>query len=121
MQRNEDDHFERLRFEHDLIDRRLTWLLSSQSILFATYGIAQGSSNQRIRDLFLKVTAISGIVIAGLILLGVISGVLAKHTVWKDSQSKHFGVRTWITYLALVPDTFLPVVFVVAWLVIFLH
>jgi hypothetical protein len=35
-----DKNFERLRFEHELINRRLTWLLSSQSILFAAYGVA---------------------------------------------------------------------------------
>lgn len=36
---NEDKYFKRLEFEHELINRRLTWLLSSQTILFAAYGI----------------------------------------------------------------------------------
>jgi hypothetical protein len=121
MQPNGDENFERLRFEHELINRRLTWLLSSQSILFAAYGIALGSANQEIASFFLKVTAISGIVIAGLILLGIVAGMIAKRTVWKDSKKKQFGVRTWITYLALVPDTLLPVVFIIAWLSILLN
>jgi hypothetical protein len=116
-----DKNFERLRFEHELINRRLTWLLSSQSILFAAYGVAlrtggPGTSASEIVDLFLRVTAITGTVIAILILIGVVAGILAKRTVWKDSKEKQFGVRTWITYLGLVPDVLLPIVFAVAWI-----
>jgi hypothetical protein len=119
MPNNEDESFIRLRFEHELINRRLTWLLSSQSILFAAYGIALvATTNQEIANFFLKVTAISGTVIACLTLIGVISGILAKRTVWKDSQKKQFGVRTWITYMALVPDALLPIVFALAWIFI---
>ena len=33
------DYMNRLDFEHELINRRVTWLLTSQSILFAIYGI----------------------------------------------------------------------------------
>jgi hypothetical protein len=118
-----DKNFERLRFEHELINRRLTWLLSSQSILFAAYGVAvrtvePGISVSEIADIFLRVTAITGTVIAILILIGVVAGILAKRTVWKDSKEKQFGVRTWITYLALVPDILLPVVFALAWIYI---
>jgi DMSO/TMAO reductase YedYZ heme-binding membrane subunit len=118
MQTSGDESFERLRFEHELINRYLTWLLSSQTILFAAYGVALGTAKPGVADFFLKVTAISGAVIAGLIFIGVISGILAKLTVWKDSQKRQFGVRTWITYLALIPDTFLPLVFAIAWIFI---
>lgn len=116
-----DQGFERLRFEHELINRRLTWLLSSQSILFAAYGVAlfatePGTSQAAAADLFLRVTAITGTVIAILILIGIVAGILAKRTVWKDSKEKQFGVRTWITYLGLVPDILLPLVFAVAWI-----
>jgi hypothetical protein len=111
-----DDSFEKLRFEHELINRRITWLLSSQTILFAAYGVALGTAQAGMAETFLKVTALSGIVIAGLIFIGVVAGILAKRTVWKDSRKKQFGIRTWITYVALIPDILLPVVFAVAWL-----
>jgi hypothetical protein len=75
-----------------------------------------GTSTSEIANLFLRVTAITGTVIALLILIGVIAGILAKRTVWKDSKEKQFGVRTWITYLGLVPDVLLPIVFAVAWI-----
>jgi hypothetical protein len=118
MQTNGDESFERLKFEHELINRRLTWLLSSQTILFAAYGVALGTAKPEGARFFLKTTAISGTVIACLIWIGVIAGILAKRTVWKDSRKEQFGVRTWITYLALLPDTLLPVVFAMAWLYI---
>ena len=34
---------DRLKFEHDLINRRLTWLLTSQSILFAALAFVLGT------------------------------------------------------------------------------
>jgi len=118
MPSNENEYFERLRFKHELINRRLTWLLSSQTILFAAYGVALGTAQPGKAEIFLKVTAISGAAIACLILIGVIAGILAKRTVWKDSHTEQFGVRTPITYLALIPDTLLPVVFAIAWICI---
>lgn len=113
------DYWERLSFEHELINRRLTWLLTSQTILFAAYGFSVRATNPRVADSFRQVTATSGIVIAALILLGILAGIAAKHSVWRDYRRSHsnepFGVRTWVTYVALVPDILLPVVFIVAW------
>jgi hypothetical protein len=37
---DKSEYAERLKFEHELINRRVTWLLTSQSILFAAYGVA---------------------------------------------------------------------------------
>ena len=34
------EYAERLKFEHELINTRVTWLMASQSILFAAYGAA---------------------------------------------------------------------------------
>jgi hypothetical protein len=116
MPTKEDKSFERLRFEHELIHRRLTWLLSSQSILFAAYGIALGTAESGAANLFLTVTAMSGTVIASLILIGVVAGILAKVAVWQDSKEKQFGVRTWTTWLGLLPDFALPIVFALAWI-----
>ena len=36
---DENDYFEKLKFEHELLSRRVTWLLASQTILFAAYGV----------------------------------------------------------------------------------
>ena len=126
MPTNEDKTFERQKFEHELINRRLTWLLSSQTILFAAYGVAIGLrptatepvAESDVVDFFLNVTAITGAFIACLILIGVIAGIRAKYWVWKDSGENEWGVRTQVTVLAQVPDTLLPVVFAVAWILL---
>ena len=98
---NANEFHERERFEHDLINRRLTWLFTSQSVLFAAYGVATRAQKSDNPHAFLKMTAISGSVISSLILLGVIAAFIAKRTVWKEYQktvpSAQFGVKTWIT------------------------
>jgi hypothetical protein len=114
---------ERERFEHELINRRLTWLFTSQTVLFAAYGIASRSNDPHFNHAFLRVTAIIGALIAGLILLGIVAAILAKRTAWKDYQTiepnAQFGVRTWITYMAFAPDLLLPVIFGLGWIYIF--
>ena len=117
-----DRHEGRLRFEHQLINRRLTWLLTSQSVLFAAYGFA--TRPQTPPTVFLIVTPIAGAVISGLILIGVVCGILAKYFAWDEFKVKYprepFGVKTWITFVAFVPDVLLPVVFAGAWVWILL-
>lgn len=39
-----DDHHARQEFEHQLIDRKTTWLLASQALLFAAYGVTYDAS-----------------------------------------------------------------------------
>jgi hypothetical protein len=114
----EPEYDERMRFEHELINRRVTWLLSTQSILFVAYGLALQHNNAR---LFLSVTPILGIGIAVLILVGIVAAILAKRSTWKDYADEHkdkdvqFGVRDIFTYLRFVPDIALPLSFAVAW------
>jgi len=65
---------------------------------------------------FLAVTPMAGIAVSSMIFIGVLCGVFAKWNAWQDSEEKEFGVRTWITILALLPDLMLPVVFACAWI-----
>jgi uncharacterized membrane protein len=120
---NGEKFHERERFEHELINRRLTWLFTSQTVLFAAYGIALRSNEPQGNHAFLRVTAIIGALIAGLILLGVVAAILAKFTAWKDYKAidpnAQFGVRPWITCLGFAPDVLLPVIFGLAWIYIF--
>jgi hypothetical protein len=115
------EYRDRLAFEHELINRRLTWLLTSQALLFAAYGFALKGDETEGKALFLKAVPTSGAIIASLILVGVVAGLLAKTFVWIDYRAQEdgtrepFGVRTWITVVAFLPDVLLPIVFVVAW------
>ena len=112
---------ERLKFEHELIHRRITWLLTSQSLLFAAYGFAYDS--YRSAETFLKVTPLAGAAISLLILIGVLCGACAKRTCWKrfkkDNPKEQFGAVTLLTYFALGCDALLPVVFAGAWVYIY--
>ena len=116
---NLEKYKKRLEFEHELINRRLTWLLTSQSILFAAIAFVLGK--EKLTDeqlLFSKIISVLGMSIAFAILIGIIMGIAAKIITWQDSKKegiKHFGVRTWITCMAFIPDVFMPIAFGVAW------
>jgi hypothetical protein len=111
-----------LSIEHELINRRLTWLLSSQSILFAALAFVLGKDvPEATQKLFFKVVSCLGMGISLSIFVGVLMAVIAKRVIWKDYNKNHpntkqsLGVRTWITILALAPDVLMPIAFVSAW------
>jgi hypothetical protein len=71
------EYHERLAFEHELINRRLTWLITSPAILFAAYGLSFQGTDQTVSEEFRSVTAWSGITIAFMILVGVMCSFMA--------------------------------------------
>ena len=115
------EYSERLKFEHELINRRVTWLLTSQTILFAAYGVALANPGH---GLFLTTVALTGGLIAILVLFGVVAAFAAKYCTWTDfknsgNAAEQFWVRTWITYIGFIPEFALPLVFAVAWMTLF--
>lgn len=116
----QEKYEQRLQFEHELINRRLTWLLTSQSILFAAlaFVIEKGDMSPQ-QEAFSKIVPVLGICISIAILIGVLMAIMAKTITWQDSKAKagatNFGVRTWITFIAFIPDVFMPIAFAVAW------
>ena len=114
---------QQLQIEHELINRKLTWLLSSQSILFASLAFMLGKDVQAERQaLFFKIVSWLGIGISLLIFVGVLMAVASKVASWQDynrhkskANREPMGVRNWITAIALMPDIFMPIAFVVAW------
>ena len=117
-----DFYLGRLAFEHDLINRRLTWLITSQTILFAAYGLSFQSRLELlpVAEHFRNVTEWSGIAIAIAVFVSVTASFMAKRLVWKDYNGTHpgtpFGVSTTITYVAFIADVVLPVAFAAAWI-----
>jgi len=108
----------RMGFEHELIDRRLGWLLTSETILLAAYGLA---FDQNI--LFLKLVALGGLGISGAVLLGILAAHEAKYCIWEDflksgesDKDEQFWVRTAITRKAFFTERAFPVVFALIWL-----
>jgi hypothetical protein len=121
-------------FEHELINRKTTWLLATQTLLFAAYGVTFASASVGARiDEFRLVIAYSGLSIALIVLVGVIALIRSKFRSWKayrafyldsktvapprplDTGPLEWGVLTRNTLVTLLPDVLLPLVFVVAW------
>lgn len=132
-----NEYLNKQQFEHDLINRRLTWLLTSQSILFAALALALGNDVvENHRATFMLILPLLGIVISAFTFLGVLMGVIAKYTNWQDelkAQQKRkanaeqngeefieepvdWGVRAWITRGAITTDLAIPLAFLGAWI-----
>lgn len=86
-----DDYNHRQEFEHALIDRKTTWLLATQAILVAGYGVTFDSSNaaQGV-DGFRDVVAWLGISVAGIVFVGVFCIVVSKWRAWRE-YARYFG------------------------------
>ncbi len=132
-----DDYNHRQEFEHELLDRKTTWLLTSQTILFAAYGVTFGAS-QRTHGLgdFRRVVAWAGLITSVVVFLGILALVRAKYLSWRayrayyeqprtpdppkpiGSGNLQWGVHSWTTVLALTPDCVIPLVFARAWYVL---
>ena len=106
--------------EAALINHRITWLIASQSILFAGYAILVSSSkfeSQLIQDIT-QVFVFVGKSTALLIFVGIVAACLAVFFIWNDShvQDPKRGLRICTTVAGLSPAVALPIVFFFAWM-----
>ena len=122
-------------FEHDLINRKTSWWMTGQTILFAAYGLALRSDLADQNKEFRRVVALSGLALAVVTLIGVLALILSKIISWREYEKfyRHpspiklrlprplnkrphqWGVRTWNTPITLLPDVAFPIIFAVAW------
>jgi hypothetical protein len=131
------DCYHRQEFEHDLINRKTSWSLTSQSILFAAYGLTLSSNSVDKSNEFHRVVALAGFAIAVLTLIDVLAIIRSKRLSWRqyrDFYSAHklplpgplaekehqWGTNTRNTWFTLTLDILLPVIFAGAWLYLFL-
>jgi hypothetical protein len=125
-----NDFNDRQKFEHDLINRKTTWLLTTEGILFAAYGVT--FRTEQSPGGFRVAVAVAGLSIAVLTLLGVGAVINSKRLSWHDYRDfydkpnapklpRHvkrplaWGVNTWNTRVSLAPDILLPLVFLGTW------
>jgi hypothetical protein len=125
------DHNKRQEFEHQLIDRRLTWLLSSQAILFAAFGLTltETASSAPAAGEFQDAVVLVGLLTSVLTSVSVGAAYVAKWISWRKYR-KYFGnaipepwkgnlswgANTVVTVVAAVADLLMPIVLVVVWL-----
>lgn len=111
----------RQKWEHEdhLINQRLTWLLNSQSLFFAAYALAlQATSSPKVDPRvfkFLSYMPWIGIFSSILILIGIIAATEAMNALKKDKRFT-FDIRTRTTWSGILPSYFLPMLFIIAWL-----
>ena len=129
------DHNRRQEFEHELIERKTTWLLTTQAILFAAYGVTfRGGTTADGVEKFRDVLSWSGLAIATITLISVLAMLNSKRLSWttykkffeapttldlpKPHHGLEWGVHTVNTRIALLPEILLPIVFIVAWMLL---
>jgi hypothetical protein len=78
------DGAHRQEFEHDLINRKTTWSLTGQTILFAAYGVTLRSDLAGENDDFRNVVALSGLAVALVTFAGVLAIVISKLLSWRQ-------------------------------------
>lgn len=121
------DAYDRLgHHEDDLVNHRLTWLLLSQTVLFAGFGQIVVANNipEASKQSILTAIILVGGGSSALIWLGVLGAVMAGLHLWKDTNNHskkqngehiRLGVRWWTTWLGWIPPLTLPILFVIVW------
>jgi len=141
------DYNDNQKFEHDLINRKTTWSLTIQGLLFAAYGVtlniqfgkdAAGFWTPPGSDSimgFRTIIALLGSMVAIVTLVGVAAVINSKrlsrikymkfycnfreYSLPKPHKNPlQWGVSTCNTWFTLIPDLILPFSFAVAWGVI---
>lgn len=114
--------------EDDLINHRLNWLLMTQTILFAAYGLLldnqpDTTANDNLGrnvDALIKVLPYLGIAVSGLIFLGVLGAVGAMYALrrnrTKEVKEMDIDAALWTSILGQLTGLLLPIVFIAAWL-----
>lgn len=133
------DYQSRQAFEHQLIDRKTVWFLTTQGLLFTAYGVV--SSSDKVmeatrRQVVLDGLSKLGVFLSVLALVGVGAMINSKRISWRDYRNRFgetiprfvpkrawarnrlpWGVRTSNTLVSLIPDLLYPVAFGSTWLV----
>ena len=121
-------------FEHGLINTKTTWMLTTQALLFAAYGVTFDTAGTDAEiAVFRYVVALSGLALGAVTLIGVLALIYSKFRSWRTYRAYYirpktlkppeplrdtrleWGVYTPNTLVTLVPDVLIPVVFILAW------
>lgn len=76
------DYNDRQQFEHELLNRKITWLLMAQTILFAADGVTFGGKGDGL-ERFRNVVAASGLSIAAIVFVAAVALLNSKRLSWK--------------------------------------
>ena len=104
--------------EDNLINHRLTWLLNSQTIFFAAYGLVSVYGDmpkiQGDLDKILSILPVVGIVTGLLIFISILGAARALQLLNKNGEYR-LGVSDGTHQFGLVCPLLMPFVFIVSW------
>lgn len=109
--------------ENTLINQRLTWLLTSQGLLFAAYGtlaVKAFDACQARAEFLLKtldIAVIAGKAFSVVIWVGIAAAIVAQIYLHRKRPSprEEIGVKTGTTIAGWVTCLMIPTIFLVAW------
>jgi predicted Co/Zn/Cd cation transporter (cation efflux family) len=110
-----------------MINHRLNWLIMTQTILFAAYGLLLGVQVENTESNFLTkienlldVLPAMGMSVSALVFLGILGAVGAMSRLKKRAKSQHviIDAASWTSLLGQATGLLFPVVFLVGWLYI---
>ncbi len=112
-----------IRHENDLMNHRLTWLLTSQGLLFTALGFALSKDNQQFSQQLREVLAFVGILLAASasVVLDAANTAIVKWSPhdWVNKPSGDvMGFRGVAIFSMLSPWRIYPPMFIVAWYLI---
>jgi len=114
---NRDEYIRRINYENDFMNQRLTWLLTSQGLLFASYGVVL---NAKLREQVKERIALTAITLGAcsalLIWLGLIAALASISQLSKESGQKDFVAWQWTNILGWSVPFLLPLLFIGSWL-----
>lgn len=82
-----EDFNNRQQFEHDLINRKTTWGLTTQAILLAGYGVTFRTGNVDPPNAFRDVLAFAGMAVGFVTLVGVCLVTRSKYLSWRQYRA----------------------------------
>jgi|SRR5208337_3616544 len=108
--------------EDDLINHRLTWLLYSQTILFAAYVVllsidTTGGSHAHAHkiDRIVLLVPFFGLVLAFILTGGIIAAMVAQHKLNNNPKGFILNVTPVLTFVGYVTAMAVPLLFLAAW------
>jgi hypothetical protein len=112
-----------IRHENDLMNHRLTWLLTSQGLLFTALGFALSNQNQQFSQQLREVLAFVGILLAASasVVLDAANNAILKWSPqgWVDNQNGDvIGFRGVAIFSMFSPWRVYPPMFIIAWYLI---
>ncbi len=113
--------------EDELMSQRLGWLLTSQIVLFAAYGILLKDVPQGSNKRLIYVIEGFGITIACLIFIGILAAIIASYILYRKVNNKidnplaekqTLGVHPILTIIGWLVAAFILVIFIIAWIML---